>query len=307
MPLDGTGKKYAELLYHKRQEEILARQIGELGEVATDFGKRNMMSSGAYLSARAGIIGKNAGLMAEARAQTLLQAYEKAGQPLNQTTLQEITAEVNQFCDAKKIHLRQAASNLVLQSFPGGPKNLEDALVAQMQSALMGGTSRAIRDLSIKHHEILLDAGRVAPKVYATAVVDQKWDVFISHASEDKEGFVVPLARALEEAGVRGWLDATVLTVGDSLRATIDKGLAHSRYGIVVLSPSFFAKKWTQMELDGLVGKEVSGVKVILPVWHNIDFDGVQSRSPMLAGRIAAKSEDGMEKIVSELKKAMDR
>lgn len=72
-----------------------------------------------------------------------------------------------------------------------------------------------------------------------------------------------------------------------------------------MLSPNFFAKTWPQHELDGLVSKEVSGIKVILPVWHNIDFEGVRAHSPMLAGRLAAKSSDGIEKVVSDLRAAM--
>jgi hypothetical protein len=60
------------------------------------------------------------------------------------------------------------------------------------------------------------------------------------------------------------WLSLlTALIVGESLRGKIDEGLSHSRYGIVVLSPNFFVKTWPQQELDGLVSKEVSGIKVI--------------------------------------------
>jgi hypothetical protein len=52
-------------------------------------------------------------------------------------------------------------------------------------------------------------------------------------------------------------------------RQSIDSGLARSRFGIVILSEAFFAKHWPQRELDGLAAREVDGVKVILPVWHN--------------------------------------
>jgi hypothetical protein len=173
-----------------------------------------------------------------------------------------------------------------------------------MEIELARAAANATRDLAIKHHEILLDQGRAAVKGYAAAMGKQ-WDVFISHASEDKEGFVRPLASALEKTGLQVWFDATALTVGDSLRGKIDEGLAHSRYGIVVLSPNFFAKPWPQQELDGLVSKEISGIKVILPVWHNIDLEGVRGHSPMLAGRLAAKSSDGMEKVISDLRAAM--
>jgi len=70
----------------------------------------------------------------------------------------------------------------------------------------------------------------------------------------------------LRARGIRVWFDAFTLTVGDSLRRSIDDGLAKSRYGIVVVSPSFLQKQWPQRELDGLVARESAGVKVILPV-----------------------------------------
>jgi len=132
-----------------------------------------------------------------------------------------------------------------------------------------------------------------------------EWDAFISHASEDKEGFVRPLAEALQKRGLRVWYDEFTLRVGDGLRSSIDRGLACSRFGVVVLSPAFFSKHWTQRELDGLAAKEVKGKKVILPIWHNVAFDDVHSYSLMLADRVAASSADGIETVVQKLIEAM--
>ncbi len=127
------------------------------------------------------------------------------------------------------------------------------------------------------------------------------WDVFISHAWEDKEAVARPLAKALEREGLRVWYDEFTLRVGDSLRRSIDHGLANSRYGVVILSPNFFAKEWPQKELDGLAAREVSGEKVILPVWHNITADQVREYSPTLADRVAVLSDRGLEHVVEEL------
>jgi hypothetical protein len=71
---------------------------------------------------------------------------------------------------------------------------------------------------------------------------DQRWDVFMSHASEDK-GYCEPLAKALEQAGIRFWLDKTALQWGDDLRSAIDRGLRNCRYGIVIFSKAFLRKK----------------------------------------------------------------
>ena len=112
-------------------------------------------------------------------------------------------------------------------------------------------------------------------------------DYFISHASEDKDALVRPLAGGLKNRGVRVWYDEFTLKVGDSLRSSIDKGLATSRYGIVVLSPAFFAKGWPQYELNGLTTKQMMGQQIILPIWHNIDRDGIAAVSPSLADTLA--------------------
>ena len=94
------------------------------------------------------------------------------------------------------------------------------------------------------------------------------WDVFICHASEDKDSFVRDLACRLQARGMAVWYDEFSLSVGDSLRRSIDQGLSMSRFGLVVLSKAFFQKEWPQRELDGLTQREVEGEKVILPVWH---------------------------------------
>lgn len=112
-------------------------------------------------------------------------------------------------------------------------------------------------------------------------------DVFISHASEDKESLVRPLAEELTKLGFDVWYDETSLKVGDSLRQKIDQGLASSRYGIVVLSESFFSKNWPQYELNGLVAREMRGGKVILPIWHKVSKDEVLKFSPTLSDKVA--------------------
>jgi hypothetical protein len=132
-----------------------------------------------------------------------------------------------------------------------------------------------------------------------------EWDVFISHASEDKESFVRPLANRLQEQGLRVWFDELTLTVGDSLRRSIDRGLAKSRYGIVVISPNFLKKEWPQKELDGLVAREIDSVKVILPIWHNIGAAEIRNYSPTLSDRLAVSSSKGLDRVTDELLKAI--
>lgn len=134
-----------------------------------------------------------------------------------------------------------------------------------------------------------------------------EWDLFVSHASEDQQVFVRPLANALAAAGYKVWYSEWELTLGDSLRATIDRGLAMSRYGVVVVSEAFIAKRWPKQELDGLVALEGSGAKRILPIWHEIDEQDIRRHSPILADRMAMRSSEALDHIVSEIRRAIDR
>ena len=131
---------------------------------------------------------------------------------------------------------------------------------------------------------------------------NKKYDVFISHASEDKDAIVRQLATALKEAGLEIWYDEFELKIGDSLRRKIDQGLANSRFGIVVLSHAFFDKGWPNYELDGLVTRAVTGEQVLLPIWHNISRQEVIGYSPSLADKLArSTSTHTVEEIASEI------
>ncbi|MBF4617881.1 DUF1883 domain-containing protein [Clavibacter sp. VKM Ac-2873] len=130
----------------------------------------------------------------------------------------------------------------------------------------------------------------------------ETWDVFISHASEDKASVAEPLAEALRILGLRVWLDKTELRIGDSLRRKIDYGLAHSSFGVVVLSKSFFVKGWPQYELDGIIGLSVDGGQRMLPIWHEISRDDIARQSPSLVDKIARNTAiNTVDEIASEI------
>jgi hypothetical protein len=91
-----------------------------------------------------------------------------------------------------------------------------------------------------------------------------------------------------------------------SLRRSIDLGLSKSRFGIVVLSPSFFRKRWPEWELNGLIQKHLSGSRnVILPVWHKVDKTAVSEYSPSLADIIGVRTSDGLDHVVRQLLKVI--
>lgn len=304
MPLDKIARRYADEMYTGRMEKILREMQEKRKEVRRDHAKRNMMMSGSYVSAEGRIQGETIRLLAEARAETLLAAYERAGIELSDAVVGEITSEVRDFGTTQQGHAATALEQIVLQTFGGQPMpGAASSVAGQVETEVNTALADISRKLRIKRYEIVLDE-RKAGKIYAAAV-GKRWDVFVSHASEDKADFVHPLAEALTKSGLSVWYDETTLKVGDSLRREIERGLAQSRFGVVVLSHSFFSKEWPQNELDGLFTREIEGIKVILPVWHNITKEEVQTYSPMLAGRFAANSKNGLDTVVRQLGEAM--
>lgn len=119
-----------------------------------------------------------------------------------------------------------------------------------------------------------------------------QFDVFISHASEDKDTFVRPLAEKLREAGIHVWYDDYEIKIGDSLRAKIDEGLAKSRFGILVVSLSFLKKmsrnSWVSHEVDGLAENRNSDNRLLFPIWHNVKKSDIMKVSPSLSNISAA-------------------
>lgn len=133
-------------------------------------------------------------------------------------------------------------------------------------------------------------------------IIQTTYDVFVSHASEDKDDFVRDFVKCLQQNGLKVWYDEFTLRVGDSLRRSIDNGLRNSRYGIVVLSEAFFSKEWPQRELDGLFAREVNGEKVILPIWHKISKNEVMKFSPIIADMLALNTSSfTIEEIAKEI------
>ena len=162
------------------------------------------------------------------------------------------------------------------------------------------GGARVIRRSALRplpeirqHRDILRQiADNFAEAAPDHEVDTREFDVFISHASEDKDDIVRPLALALKERGLEVWYDEFVLKIGDSLRRKIDEGISRSKFGLVVFSEFFFAKGWPQHELDGLVTMSVDGRQILLPVWHKITKDEVVKASPSLADKVALRTAD---------------
>lgn len=123
----------------------------------------------------------------------------------------------------------------------------------------------------------------------------KKRDFFVCHASNDKPTFVAPFVEALIRKGMTVWYDEYDITIGDDLLAKINDGLANSDFGIVVLSPDFFAAHttWTSREVGAFTArKDVDGKSHTLPLWHNVTKAEVVARNPILGGLHAWKTSE---------------
>jgi hypothetical protein len=132
-------------------------------------------------------------------------------------------------------------------------------------------------------------------------------DAFISHAHEDKDTIARPLAQDLISRGYSVWFDEYTLRIGDSLPQEIDRGLASCRFAVVILSPSFFEKNWTKLELDAMFVREIAeNHKRVLPVWHNVTPNQIKQFSPMLASKFGVSSDGGLAAVVASIAQVLD-
>ena len=137
----------------------------------------------------------------------------------------------------------------------------------------------------------------------------EEYDVFVSHAWEDKQDFVDELVNAMENIDIRVWYDTKKLQWGDSMRSKIDEGLRKSKFGIAILSPNYIAegKYWTKEELNGLFQLESVNGKKILPIWHNLTKSQVMNFSPMIANKKALTTASMTpDEIANALKELLD-
>jgi hypothetical protein len=172
----------------------------------------------------------------------------------------------------------------------------------QMRSGAVHNLRIPIRPAPVRKMVPAEPTQRPKDAVKTEAAKPQTWDVFLSHASEDKP-YVEELHRTLVAAGLQIWMDKAELRWGDKLRSRIDDGLKRSRFVIVVLSKAFLGlKKWTEYELDSAFALETVNEKRILPLWHGITHDEVKNYSAGLSDRVALdSSQQSLTDIANEL------
>jgi hypothetical protein len=137
-------------------------------------------------------------------------------------------------------------------------------------------------------------------RVYWFAV--DRWDFFISHASEDKERAAKPLRDALVADGQRVWFDEGEILANDRLEQAIEFGTRAANFGVAILSPRFFGREWTTHELDLLDRKEV------FLVFHDgFTLEDLPAERPSLRSRLIFSTSEGPAVVAHELVKAVSR
>ena len=135
-------------------------------------------------------------------------------------------------------------------------------------------------------------------------------DVFLSHANDNKEAIVNALDVGLRKLGINVWYDADEIDWGDSLKSQIANGLAKCRFGIVVISPEFLGRQWTERELSELLHRQnESGQKVVLPLLYNLTIEEMKQQYPALSDvkARAIKPDDDAKDIVIDFARILIR
>lgn len=126
-------------------------------------------------------------------------------------------------------------------------------------------------------------------------------DVFISHASEEKEDLVRPLVQELKKKGVTVWFDEDSIDIGSSINRSISDGLEYSKFAVAILSKNFFVKYWTKNELGALLSLESKNKIIIIPVVHGISFEDLLSYNSLLADKLFLTTEVGIAPLADKI------
>lgn len=141
----------------------------------------------------------------------------------------------------------------------------------------------------------------VRENVEKRAVIPDLRDVFLCHAWDDRKGSAKELHDLLEENGVSVWFSEKDVLLGSSLLREIDKGLAKSRVGIVLVTPNFIDR----VRNEGIAEKELSALlarDLLVPIVHNTTFERLREVSPLLGSRSGLDTnEESMFKVALKL------
>lgn len=126
-------------------------------------------------------------------------------------------------------------------------------------------------------------------------------DVFLCHAWDDRQGAAKELHELMVAAGVKVWFSETDLELGVPMMRAIDKGLANSRIGLVLVTPALLDR----LPKESVADKELSALLAgnqLVPIVHNTTYDALRNVSPLLASRSGLDTaEDSMSVVAAKI------
>lgn len=141
----------------------------------------------------------------------------------------------------------------------------------------------------------------VRDNIIKQAKTPEKYDLFLCHAWDDRKGAAKELCDKLTAKGISVWFSEKDLPLGTTMLREIDKGLAKSRAGIVLVTPAFLQR----VENEGVADKELSALLAkdrLIPIVHNTTYDALRDVSPLLGSRSGLDTnEDSMDEIAAKL------
>ncbi len=141
----------------------------------------------------------------------------------------------------------------------------------------------------------------VRNSVESLAKLPELRDVFLCHAWDDRQGVAKELHDLLESRGVKVWFSEKDVGLGVPLLRAIDKGLANSRIGIVLVTPALLRR----LPAEGIADKELSALLArdrLVPIVHQTTYEALREVSPLLGSRSGlSTAEDTMANVASKL------
>jgi TIR domain len=147
---------------------------------------------------------------------------------------------------------------------------------------------------------------RYRSKVEAVGPRAESYDLFLCHAWDDRRGTATDLHKLLEAEDVSVWFSERDILLGQPFMREIDKGLAKTRIGIVLITPAFLRR----IANGGVSEKELSELlarDLLIPVAHGVTYDEIRSASPLLGSRNGlSTAEDSMEDIAKKIAELLE-
>ncbi|MOA29972.1 TIR domain protein [compost metagenome] len=135
----------------------------------------------------------------------------------------------------------------------------------------------------------------------------ETYDIFICHASEDKDLIAIPLYKALCDRNIPTFIDHVEIAWGDSLIDKINNALAKAKYVVAILSENSVEKEWPKKELNSVLAREISNGKVkLLTLVKKEDEEAIADKIPLTHDKRYMVYDDNADFIADEVRKMLD-